>query len=271
MSIITLTAALYCESEQLINAVSKELEYELLGNEIIDLTAKEFNVPKNKIEKAIYEAPLSAIQASTEKVRFITYLQTTLIRQLLKNNITYYGPAAFVLVQGISHVLKVRLIASLENRIKAMMKSESKSAKEVEKIIIKRDKEYSKWSEFIFKADISNPNLYDLVINLDQIEIPQAIDIIINTINSKRFQPMTYSINCLKDTELALTIKSRLLDIDPNIMVKVKSGMINIDTLCQKKNSDKRIKQIHTIVDQISDSVNIDQIRIIEDELEVMS
>jgi cytidylate kinase len=265
MSIITLTTVSYCESEQIITSAARQLNYELLGQEIIDKAANEFNIKKTKIEKAIYEAPTSAHNVAPDKNKIITLLQLTLIRQLLKDNIAYYGPAGFALVQGISHVFKVRIIASLENRVKAMMEKEGRSLKDAEKSITKADNEYLKWSEFIFKIDMSNPNLYDLVINLDQIDAPAAIDIIVNTIKSKKFQSMTYSINCLKDTELSLDLKSRLLEIDPRVMIKVKSGKVNIDTICQKKNSNSRIKQINSIVEAVTDINNIESIRIIED------
>jgi len=270
MSIITLTAASYCESDQIISSVAKALNYELLGNEIIDLTAKEFSIPKNKIENAIYKAPASLSRVHPDKDKYITSLQATLIRRLLKDNIAYYGPAGFVLVQGISHVFKLRIIANLEDRIKRMVEIEGVSSKAAEKSIIKNDNEHLRWSEFIFKADITNPNLYDLVINLDQIGVPSAIEIITTTIKSTRFQPMTYSINCLKDTERALTLKARLLDIDPKIIVKVKSGKINIDTVCLKKDSEKRIKQIKSAVGEISDVENIEKIRVIEDYFETI-
>ncbi|MBF0541345.1 MAG: cytidylate kinase-like family protein [Nitrospirae bacterium] len=268
MSIITLTAATYCESDEIISSAAKELNYELVGNEIIDIAAKEFNIPKDKILKAIYKAPASASRVHPDKDKYITSLQLSLIQLFLKDNIAYYGPGGFVLVQGISHVFKVRIIANLENRINTMMKKDGISSKAAEKSIIKSDNELSKWSEFIFKADISDPNFYDLVINLDQIGAPQAIDIIVNAIKSKRFQPMTYSVNCLKDAQLALTLKSKLLDIDPKIMLTVKAGRISIDTVCLKKHSEKRIKQINTVVEVVTDINNIERIRVIEDYLE---
>jgi cytidylate kinase len=270
MSIITLTTESYCESGQIINSAAKELNYELIGNEIIDMTAKEFNVSKTLIEKAIYKAPISADRVHPDKDKYIVYLQLLLIRKLLKDNIAYYGHGGFVLARGISHVFKVRIIANLETRIQTMMEKESISAKAAYKSIIKNDSEYSRWSEYIFKADITNPNFYDLVINLDQIGAAKAVDIIVNTIKSKRFQPMTYSINCLKDAELALTLKAKLLDIDPKIILTVKTGKIFIDTFCLKKNFGKNIEKINSVVAEINDINNIERLRFVEDYFETI-
>ncbi|MBF0472554.1 MAG: cytidylate kinase-like family protein [Nitrospirae bacterium] len=283
MSIITLTTATYSNCGQMITTAAKELNYDILGNEVIDLAAKEFNVSKNKIEQALYKAPAYAGRVHPDKNKYITYLQTVLIRCFLKNNIIYYGPAGFLLVRGISHMFNVRIIANIKDRIQQMMEIEGISSNAAEISILKNDEEFSKWSDYIFKADISDPNFYDLVIDLDKMNEQGAIKLIVNAILSKRYKLNRFSYNCLKDLELSLTLKSRLLDIDPRVMVYVKGEKIFVDTICLKEDSERRINQIKSMTDEVFDHRGrdedhiskspkpvIERIRVIEDYFETI-
>jgi cytidylate kinase len=62
-----------------------------------------------------------------------------------KDNVVYHGLAGHFFLQDISHVLKVRVIADLEDRVKEELKREGISAEEARYILKKDDDERRKW------------------------------------------------------------------------------------------------------------------------------
>ena len=88
------------------------------------------------------------------------------MKHFQKDNVVYHGLAGHFFVRGISHVLKVRIIADLEERIRLEMEREGISEKEALHILKKDDKERKKWSKHLYGIDTWDPSLLKLFISL---------------------------------------------------------------------------------------------------------
>ena len=55
-----------------------------------------------------------------------------------------------------------------------------------------------------FGLDETDASKYDLSISLSQIDSDEAVKIIKDTVAYRRFHPMTYSVSCMEDLELAV-------------------------------------------------------------------
>jgi cytidylate kinase len=74
------------------------------------------------------------------------------------------GWPVIFLLQDISHVLKVRIVADMQDRIREEMKREKIPLKEAEEIIKKDDEERRKWSLALYGIDTWDPILYEMVL-----------------------------------------------------------------------------------------------------------
>jgi len=254
MSIIIISGDAYCTCKGVIEGVTETMGYKMLGDEVIVEAAREFGVPFRQLSKAIHEPPsFLGISAATKK-KYIVYIQAVTMRHFLADNIVYHGPAGHLLIQGVSHVLKVRVTANIEDRIKRKMEDEKVSETAARKAIIALDKDAKKWAKAVYGFDDTHESLYDLVISLGQIDPATAVDIVANTVQTKRFQPMTYSIRCMKYVELAARIKSKLIDIDPDVVVRVDDEKIHIHSSAPQRDGKKRIDDIKTVLADIPDA-----------------
>ncbi len=68
------------------------------------------------------------------------------------------------------------------------------------------------------------------MINIGQIDVEKAVEIITSTVRHRKFQPMTYSIKLLKNIELSCRVKAHLIDIDPDIEVRSEDGNVHVHT-----------------------------------------
>ena len=96
-------------------------------------------------------------------------------------------------MEDVSHILKVRIIANREERLKALMERENLSRQEADMIVDKIDEERTKWSMKLYGINIWDCRQYDLVMNIGRIGISDAIDTICRTVAGTAFQPTAAS------------------------------------------------------------------------------
>ena len=118
----------------------------------------------------------------TEK-KYVAYIREALLEHVQKNNVVYHGLAGHLFLQGIPHVLKVRITADLENRIKRESEKGKISAEEARNILVKDDDERRKWSLYLYNIDTWDSRLYDLVLHIGQITVDDAVSVILHTVS----------------------------------------------------------------------------------------
>jgi cytidylate kinase len=126
--------------------------------------------------------------------------------------VIYHGFAGHFFVSGISHVLKVRINADMAERITFMMKRENLSKEDATNLVKKVDQERTKWSLNLYGIDTWDSRLYDLVINISNVTIDHAVDLVCQTVKLKTFQTTTKSQNRMQ--KLAREAFSKAKDIE---------------------------------------------------------
>ena len=230
MAIITISRGSYSRGKEVAEKVAQELGYECIAREIVLEASEEFNMPEIKLIRAIHDAPSILNRFAYGKEEYIAYIQEALLKHLQKDNVVYHGLAGHFFVRGISHVLKVRIIADLEERIRLEMEREGISKKEASHILKKDDKERKKWSEHLYGIDTWDPTLYDLVLHIHKITVDDAVDIICHVARLKHFQTTPESQKAMDDLALSAEVKAALIDTKPDIQVSADNGVVHIGT-----------------------------------------
>src|SRR5512135_3307967 len=178
MAIITISRGSYSRGKEVAEKLAQALGYECLSRDILLEASERFNIPEIRLIRAIHDAPSILQRFTYGKEQYVAYIRAALLRHVQKDNVVYHGLAGHFLLQGIPHVLKVRILADLEDRVAEEMKRENISADEARRILLKDDEERRKWSLKIFGIDTWDPTLYDLLINIKCVTVDDAVDII---------------------------------------------------------------------------------------------
>ena len=129
MSIVTISRGSYTRGKEVAEKVAKELGYECIAREAVIEASSEFNIPEVKLIRALHDAPSILDKFSYGKERYVAYYQLSFLEHMLRNNIVYHGLAGQFFLKGVSHVLKVRILSDLEDRVKLEMEREKISEK----------------------------------------------------------------------------------------------------------------------------------------------
>src|SRR5919109_2398640 len=125
MSIITISRGSASGGQALAERVAARLGWPCLSNEVIVEAARRYNVPEPELVRTFEKAPTFWEKLTASRRVYLTFVQAAMCEHAERGNLVYHGHAGHALLPGISHVLKVRLVAPLAYRISAVMERNS--------------------------------------------------------------------------------------------------------------------------------------------------
>ena len=251
MSIITISRGSYSKGKEVAEKVAQNLEYECISRDVILEASEEFNVPEIKLVHAIHDAPSILNSFTYGKEKYIAYIQAALSQHFRKDNIVYHGLAGHFFVKRISHVLKVRIIADMEDRLKLEIEREGISRKGAIRILKKDDEERRKWSRHLYGIDTFDSSLYDLVIHIHKITVDEAVDLICHTAGLEHFRTTPESKKAMDDLVLSAEVKAALIGTGHDIKVSAQNGTVYLKTESTLAQESPLIHHIEKVVKKI--------------------
>jgi cytidylate kinase len=199
--------------KKLAEILAEQLGYQCISREIIVKAAEDYGVPESKLFETIQKSPSIFQKLSFDRDRYLAYIQASLCEYAVKDNLIYHGNAGHFLLRGISHVLRLRLVADMPFRIRATMSQLECSEKDAVKYIERVDKERVKWTNFLYGKDWRSPELYDLVINLERTDLDFVCEVVTHAIKQPQFQTTPESAKAMHNLMLASRVRAKLAGI----------------------------------------------------------
>ena len=125
MPVITISRGSYSGAKAVAEKVAERLGFECISREILLEAAREFDVSEVELLRAFRDAPSILERFTFRKERYIAFIRAALLNHFQKDNVVYHGLAGHFFVKGVFHVLKVRIIADMEERVRLVMRREA--------------------------------------------------------------------------------------------------------------------------------------------------
>jgi len=226
MSIVTVSRGTYSQGRDVAEKLARRLGYACISREIMVEAAREFNIPELRLVEAIQDPPSILERFTFGKERYLAYFQAVLLEHFQKDNVVYHGLAGHFLVRHVSHVLKVRIIAEMEDRVRLMMQRKGVTEEHALHSLKKVDETRRKWSLHLYGIDTHDPTLYDMVIRIKKLTTDDAVDILQHAVGLDRFQPTPESRQAIDNLSLAAHVRVRLIDRHPRLQVAADRGVV---------------------------------------------
>jgi cytidylate kinase len=205
MNIITISRGSLNATETIAKKVSEMLNCSIVTRENVIREAEKYGIKETGLGDLsfIEKSPSIWDKMSDRKKHYLSCFQTALLDFALRGSIIYHGHLAQFLLGKIPFVLRVLLTSPTEFRIKTLMDEGGKSRDEVTSYIKLIDERRQKWSQFLYGVNWKDPSYYDLVLNLEKININTAAELLKNIVSSKEFQSSENSMQVLRNLHLA--------------------------------------------------------------------
>lgn len=267
MSVITISRGSYSKGKEIAEKLALHLGYECISREILLETSAHFNIHEIKLARAIHDAPSILDRFKYGKEKYIIFIRQAFLQHIRKDNVIYHGLAGHFFCKGIPNILKVRIIANPEARIKEEMRREHISEQEARYILKKDDEERRKWSMYLYGVDTNDPGLYDIVLHIDNLQVDDAVETLSDIARRPCFQSTPESKKIIDDYYLAAMAQETLFDRFPSATVRCKGGVVYVTI-------ETALEVEHEVTDKIvhiltgSDLDGIKQVRVNESPFE---
>ena len=230
MAVITISRGSASGGLMLAQGLAKELGYRLVSREEVVEQASRFGVDEERLLEAISKPPRFFERLRNDRRRYLAFVQAALCEVAKDDNVVYHGNAGHFLLQGISHVIRVRLIAPLEYRVHMLMKREGLTREQAEEYIENVDRQRAAWTKFLYGVDPLDPHLYDLVVKLVPMTVDDAVKIVAAAAKCPSFQTTPESRKAMEDLCLASKVRAVLAanseTADLDIQVEADGGKV---------------------------------------------
>ena len=228
MSVITISRGSYSRGKEVAEKVASELGYECISRDILLEASEEFNIPEIRLDRALHDAPSVLERFTHGRERYVSYIRKALLQHIRKDNIVYHGLAGHYFLLNLPNVLKIRIISDTEKRVKEEVRRENISEEKARYILKKDDDERRKWGLRLYGIDTWDSKLYDMVLNIKNLSVEDAADLICRTVRKPNFETTPESEKILDDSLLSAKVHAALVRTFPKIIVTADDGVINI-------------------------------------------
>jgi len=252
MSIVVVSSDSREKGREIAAKAAESLGYRYLGRELLETVARRHDVPREKLEEALDESPSLLGMSSKVRGRYLALVQMAALGELLGDDVVCHGLAAHLYVLGVSHVLRMRILADPEEEARRVADEKQVSLEKARKQVERRKKSSRKWSLDNYRIDESDPSHYDLVVSLSQLGADEAVKIVVQTLGYRKFEPMTYSVKCLRDAELAARVRVALVESFGTVEVRADGGRVVVETHALKREKRKKAENVKEVAGKVS-------------------
>lgn len=232
MQIICISRGGYSQGKELAARLAEKLDFECVSREEILEEADHRGIPVKQIETAMIKPHYITESLLLAKEHYLALVTSFLCERALKSNIVYHGRAGHLVLSGISHVFRVRVVSEMEHRIQAVMQQFSFTRERAKAYINQVEENRKLWVKHLYNVDWELASYYDMVINLEQMNVENAAMALCSFSRLPDFQETPASHRALEDLLLASNIRLALAENERtcNAQLKVKStkGLISV-------------------------------------------
>ena len=210
MPIITISRGSFSGGKILAESVAAKLGYRCIDREEIIQKAAKWGVSQDDLRDAIEKPPSFLGQSQHTKYIYLAFIQAALAEEARRGNMVYHGLAGHLLLGKGPHVLRARIIAPLDFRIARVQEKLNYKRLEAIAYIEKKDDERHKWTQFLYGIDWADARLYDLVLNLEQMNIDEACETICSVAQLKSFAATAKTQHAIDNLARASHVKAKL-------------------------------------------------------------
>ena len=199
MYFITFSRKMGTNGSEIARRVADQLGYGFYDTEAIENTAREAGILEDV--KEIDEKVPSLFQRlfSQKPEVHLDRLHSIIYELASRGNAVFLGRGSHILLRAFKCALHIRVTASLENRIRTLVERGFQREAAI-KAIHKSDHERGAFIKFSFGVDWENPELYDIVVNMDNLTVEMAVNAVLHISSSEEIKAR--SVDAMRSLEM---------------------------------------------------------------------
>ena len=216
MPIVTIAHATGSGGPEIGTVLADRLGCRYVDREMISEAARQYGVTEDKLHQLDETKPSLFERFDVETRQYISIIQSGLFDVAERDNVVINSRGGQMLLRGIAHVLRVRVIAPFDLRVKRVMRKmtapmgESVDVRTTAEMVRRSDHEQHGRMRYLYDVDWSDPALYDLVINTEKLSTEAAVEMVASLVRRPELQATEASRQAVRDRGLASRVRAAL-------------------------------------------------------------
>lgn len=178
MAIITISRQMGSGGIPIAEKVAEKLGYTLVNGDTIMKVADQYGLSAESLELADEKPPHFSETLDNKHELALKRIELVILDFALKGNVIIYGRGGQDLLDEISSVLRVRIIAPFEDRVERWAEREWLDPDRARMLVRRSDQQRAGFIKYYFDRDWDDPLGYDLVVNTGRLSEESAVRLI---------------------------------------------------------------------------------------------
>ncbi|MFB3826907.1 MAG: cytidylate kinase family protein [Bryobacteraceae bacterium] len=175
MSVITISRGSFSGGKALAACLAGKLGFRSIDRDLIVERAAAYGASQEELRDAVQKPPRFLERFQHKRYVYLALIQAALAEEVREGRAVYHGNAGHLLLKG-APILRVRVIAPFQARVAECQARLRITGEEAAAQIQRMDQDRRKWTHYLYGVDWNEPSLYDLVVNLETMNIQDACE-----------------------------------------------------------------------------------------------
>jgi cytidylate kinase len=215
MSVVAISETFGSQGNEIGWELSRSLGYEFADREIIAKAAERYGENVMDLHHVSEEKPTLWERFSDSTRHYVSCIEATILEMAARDEAVLVGHGAAIILREIPHVLRVRVCAPESLRASRARHGQGLATGETALEFVREvDRERAARIKFLYRVDVDDPALYDVVINTERASVADGVRIVRAALQGEFVRPSLRSLAIARDVSIAAQAKARLL-VDP--------------------------------------------------------
>ena len=239
MAIVTMSHEIGAGGPEIGQQLAERLGCRYVDHELISNAATRYGLLEEKLSHLDESKPSLFERFDAETRRYITVIQTALYDFAEQDNVVLMGRGGQWLLRGIPHVLRVRVMAPFDVRVKRLTKKlagpmgEQTNPRTVTELVRRDDAEKAGRMRYLYEVGITDPSLYDLVVNTEKLSTAAVVGLLEGAVGQAELSATPASSQLVADRSLASRVQVALATHPETrkyrITVEARAGVVTLE------------------------------------------
>jgi len=257
MQIICVSRGALSGGDDLAERLAKKLGCACASREELIEAAIKQGIQVGKLEMAMVKPRIFSEQLGVEREHYRAFSTAFLCDRAMEGPLVYHGRTGHLLLAGIDHVLRVRVVSDEEQRIRRAIEKLGLDRSKASKYIEEVDEDWRRWARSMYGVGWEDAAHYDLVVNLEHMSVENAASALTAVAQLPDFQMTPASQKAMMDLRLAATSRVALAAHERTFRAKFKvradAGVVTVTYLPQDSRYAEFISEVLSPVTGISE------------------
>ncbi|OGL00062.1 MAG: hypothetical protein A3E31_15200 [Candidatus Rokubacteria bacterium RIFCSPHIGHO2_12_FULL_73_22] len=240
MAIVTISFAMGAGGPEIGSTLAGRLGYRYVDHELISEAAHRYGLVEDRLAHLSDAKPSLFERFDVETRRYITVIQSVLFEFAAADNVVLMGRGGQWLLRGIPHVLRVRVTAPFEARVKRLTErlsaqtGDQVTSRSVTQMVRRDDDQRLGRMRYLYEADLRDPALYDLVLSTERLTTEAAVQVLAALAGRPELAPSPAARQLVADRTLASRVQVALVTHPDTrkyrIEVEAQEGVVTLES-----------------------------------------